>query len=722
VKRCQRMFRLLLLAGFALLAAGCGGGGGDGPKTPIESNANLAALVLEQVTLVPAFSSRTTSYTADVPNAVTSTRVTPTAANPAATVRVNGTLVASGGTSNALPLAEGANTITTTVTAEDGTTSRTYTVNVTRRPPPSTNAALASLTLTVAPLDQIFDPTLTGYTASAGFFGTSTRVVAAPEDANATLELNGAALAAGGSSAVIPLAVGSNTLTVRVTAEDGTTFRTYTVEATRGTLVAARQEAYVKASNTGPDLFGAGVQVVDDLANVIPLRTGVSLAGDLLVAGAPREDSAATGINGNQLDNSSADAGAAYAFERRGTVWAQAAYVKASNTDSDDRFGAAIALDGDQFAVGAVGEDSAATGVNGDQSDNSASFAGAVYVFGRNASGSWRQNAYLKASNTEARDEFGSALSLNSGRLLVGAPFEDSSATGVDGAEDDNAMSAAGAAYLFEQAESGTWRQTAYLKASNTASLDQFGVSVAVAANSAAVGAWLEDGGVGGINGNQNDNSVRDAGAVYLFEADAAGDWSQAAYVKASNPRAGDGFGIAVALDGDLLAVGAPGQNSAASGINGNELDQSLTDAGAVYVFARGANGAWRQEAYIKASNPRARDLFGLGVALHGNLLAVGAPGQNSGATGINGDERDESARNAGAVYLFERNAAGQWAQIAYVKAANADPDDQFGGAVAASGDTLAAGAQFEQSRSTGVDGNASDNSLNGAGAVYVIR
>jgi len=702
-----RPLRFLVPVMLFAMVAGCGGDGGDGAKPVPASDASLAALVLEQMTLSPAFSSGTTSYTATVANAIASTRVTPTTGNPAATVRVNGAVVASGTSSDPIALVEGANTITVVVTAQDGATARTYTVVVTRRPPPSSNADLASLALTVASLDQIFDPALSSYSASAGFLGVSTRALAVPADANASLQLNGADLTTGEPGPVVPLVVGSNRLTLRVTAEDAITTRAYAIDVSRATLAGVRQEAYVKASNTGRDRFG----------------TSIGLHGETLVVGAPDEDSRATGINGIQTDDSLADSGAAYVFERNGTDWHQSAYIKASNSDAADLFAGAVAFDGEFLAVGAIGEDGASTGVGGDQADDSAASAGAVYLLRRDAVGAWSQAAYVKASNTESGDQFGSAVALDDGRLLVGAPLEDSNAVRVGGDQANNGASAAGAAYLFERSSTtGTWRQLAYLKATNTASLDEFGSSVAISGDTLAVGAWGEDGGAGGIDGDQADNSVRDAGAVYLYDANTSGAWSPAAYVKASRPSAFDGFGLAVALDGDLLAVGAPRQNSNASGIDGNELDQSMLDAGAVYLFERNAIGDWRQIAFVKASHPSPFDEFGATVALHGSLLAVGAPGQNSSATGINGDERDESMLNAGAVYLFARDLAGEWSQIAFVKASNADPGDAFGSAVDVDGDTLAAGAPFERSASRGINGNETDNSLDSSGAVYVIR
>jgi hypothetical protein len=100
-----------------------------------------------------------------------------------------------------------------------------------------------------------------------------------------------------------------------------------------------------------------------------------------LAVGAGNEDSAATGVGGDEAENSASDAGAVYLFARSGTTWSQQVYIKASNTDAFDRFAGSVALDGDTLAVGAGQEDSAATGVDDDETDNSAGDAGAVYVF-----------------------------------------------------------------------------------------------------------------------------------------------------------------------------------------------------------------------------------------------------------------------------------------------------------------------------------------------------
>ena len=170
------------------------------------------------------------------------------------------------------------------------------------------------------------------------------------------------------------------------------------------------------------------------------------------ITGAFLEDGAATGVNGNQNDNSADNSGAVYVFVRSGELWQQQAYIKASNTGEDDSFGMAVSLsaDGNTLAVGTTREDSAATGINGNQNDDSVEQAGAAYVFTRSA-GLWQQQAYIKASNNEFEDGFGRAVSLSAdgNTLAVGAIDEDSSATGINGDQNNNSTPSSGAVYLY---------------------------------------------------------------------------------------------------------------------------------------------------------------------------------------------------------------------------------------------------------------------------------
>ncbi len=408
------------------------------------------------------------------------------------------------------------------------------------------------------------------------------------------------------------------------------------------------QQAYIKASNPGMnDYFGSSM--------------ALSANGSILAVGAYREASAAAGIGGNQADDTAPDTGAVYVFTRSGTTWSQQAYIKASNTGAGDNFGFPVMLsaDGTTLAVGALREDSAASDVGGDQADNAAPDAGAAYVFTRSGT-TWVQQAYIKAFNTGAGDYFGFdiALSSDGSTLAVTALQEDSAATGIGGNQDDDSAPNAGAAYVFTRNDI-TWSRQAYLKPSNTGAGDNFGHSVALSADGSTlvVGALWEDSAATGVEGRQDDNSAVDAGAVYVFVRNAT-TWLQQAYLKPSNTDAGDWFGTAVALSGDgsLLAVNADSEDSAATGVGGDQANNSASDAGAVYLFTRSGT-AWSQRAYVKASNTGAGDFFGHrpGVVLSsdGSTLAVGSHREDSAAAGIDGDQSDNSASGAGAVYVF---------------------------------------------------------------------
>jgi hypothetical protein len=330
---------------------------------------------------------------------------------------------------------------------------------------------------------------------------------------------------------------------------------------------------------------------------------------------------------------------------RDGTNWIQQAYLKASNTGAEDRFGISVAISGDTVIVGAVYESSNATGVNGNQGNNSALNSGAAYVFVRSGT-NWTQQAYLKASNTGAGDWFGFPVAVSGDTIVIGAKNEDSNATGVNGNQTNNSATDSGAAYVFVR-DGTNWVQQAYLKASNTGAGDHF-APVAISGDTLVVGALLEGSKATGINGNQSDNTATDAGAAYIFVRNGT-NWSQQAYLKASNTGAGDHFGSAVAISGDTLVVSAAHEASKATGVNGNQSDNSAMEAGAAYVFVRSGTN-WSQQAYLKPSNtrtfegffgevPNSSFEFGYSVAISGDTVVVGAPGESSNATGVNGDQ-----------------------------------------------------------------------------------
>jgi hypothetical protein len=460
------------------------------------------------------------------------------------------------------------------------------------------------------------------------------------------------------------------------------------------------QQAYLKASNTAAnDFFGASV----------------AISGNTVVVGAYGEDSAATGVNGNQADNSASSSGAAYVFVRSGSTWTQQAYLKASNTGAGDLFGASVAISGDTVVVGAYAEDSAASGVNGNQASNSATDSGAVYVFVRLGS-TWTQQAYLKASNTGASDLFGNSVAISGDTVAVGAHTEDSAATGVNGNQADNSAFASGAAYVFVRSGS-IWTQQAYLKASNTGASDLFGSSVAISGDSVVVGAFGEDSAATGVNGNHASSGAPDSGAAYVFVRSGS-TWTQQAYLKPSNTGTSDFFGVSVAISGNTVVVGAYGEDSAATGVNGNQASNATPDSGAAYVFVR-SGSTWTQQAYVKASNTEASDFFGGSVAISGDTVVVGAFEEDSAATGVNGSQAGNGATDSGAAYVFVRSGS-TWTQQGYLKASNTGVSDTF--VIAAiSGDTVVVGASGEDSAATGINGNQASNSATDSGAAYVF-
>ncbi len=481
---------------------------------------------------------------------------------------------------------------------------------------------------------------------------------------------------------------------------------------------------YLKASNTGnDDLFG----------NVLD----VSADGNTLAVGAPREDSSATGIDGSQTDTGASNAGAVFVFTKSNNLWQQEAYIKASNTDTNDHFGSSLSLSGDglTLVVGAEQESSNANAINGDHNNNLSASSGAVYVFHKAAS-SWSQQAYLKSNNSDLGDKFGALGALDvsdDGNVIAaGAPEEDSGEKGTTGSGSDSSALGAGAAYIFTRS-GDSWAQTAYIKASNTGQDDNFGkLSLSGDGKTLVVSAFKEDNSATGVNslGADNDNKT-DSGAVYVFES-SGGNWTQEAYIKASNADFDDEFGggesLVISKDGLTIAVYAGGEDSAATEINGDESNSDPSgDSGAVYVFRKtaGVDGVWSQEAYIKSEHGVTNGFGGSrGIAFNktGTSLAIGSKFNTSDSIGVSAVSNNVgSLTQAGAVYYYTRTGSS-WAYTSFLKAPNTNSSDHFGISVAMddAGDNLVIGAALESSNATGVGGDGLNNSISRSGAVYV--
>ncbi len=349
----------------------------------------------------------------------------------------------------------------------------------------------------------------------------------------------------------------------------------------------------------------------------------VDIDGDRAVVGAYIND-----------PNGMVNAGAVYIFERDGTGnWNQTTKLLASDGAAYDNFGHAVALSGDRIVVGATHRDS-----------NAVTNAGATYIFERDGAVNWNQTTKLLASDGAAYDYFGSSVTLSGDRVVVGATHKDPNA---------------GATYIFEQDGAGNWNQTTKLLASDGVASDRFGYSVALSGDQIVVGAAYSD-----------PNAVTDAGAAYIFERDGAGNWNQTTKLLASDGAASDHFGYSVALSGDRIVVGA-----AFSDIDG------VANAGATYIFERDGTGNWNQTTKLLASDGAAYDYFGYSVALSGDRIVVGAAYSDPNLTS-----------NAGAAYIFERDGAGNWNQVCKLVATDGAVDDSFGRSVALSDNQLIIG------------------------------
>lgn len=388
-------------------------------------------------------------------------------------------------------------------------------------------------------------------------------------------------------------------------------------------------EAFIKSSNNGDQhRFGESLSLSGD--------------GNTLVVGAPNENGGSTGVDGDKTNTNGTHSGAAYVFVRNGTQWTEQTYLKASNTVYPMSFGHSVAIsrDGSTIAVGAPNE----SGGPGPNTANS----GASYVYARSGN-TWAVQAYVKASNSGGADEFGYSLSLSSdgNTLVVGAPFESSAASGVNGNEADDSLSQAGAAYLFTRL-AGTWTQRAYLKGSNPQALAIFGYSVRV--NDA--GARLA------ISAPFSSNQGAASGAVYVFDA-SNGAWAQQQRLAATGSPpffSTPGYGVSLAFDasGDQLIVGNENEQSAANGVEGDQSDDNMIGAGAAYLFAR-TSGGWQMKKYIKASNTGSSDFFGSSAACSadGTTIALGARSESSSALSVGGDQTNNNDPVSGAVYLY---------------------------------------------------------------------
>jgi len=377
--------------------------------------------------------------------------------------------------------------------------------------------------------------------------------------------------------------------------------------------------------------------IASDRAAGDNLGASVAVSGNTIVAGAPFHT-----VGGNLYQ------GAVYVFTEPSGGWStatQTAELTASDGAENDNLGWSVAVSGDTIVAGAIQ-------YNGGQPGQ-----GAVYVFTEPGDG-WTnatQTAELTASDGAANDNLGSSVAVNGPTIAAGALYH---------AVGDNATQ--GAVYVYTK-PAGGWinaTQSAELTASDGAAADQLGSSVAISADTIAVGSPQRS-----VGGNA------DQGAVYVFTRPGGGwtDATENARLTASDGAAYDALGWSVAISGDTIAVGAPLR---AVGDNGAQ--------GAVYVYTK-PGGGWTtatQTAELTASDGAASDQLGSSVGVSSDTITAGAPQRTVGG---------HAAR--GAVYVYLKPGGG-WTnatQTAELTASDGATGDELGSSIAISGTTIAA-------------------------------
>ncbi|MEM1414364.1 MAG: FG-GAP repeat protein [Myxococcota bacterium] len=453
--------------------------------------------------------------------------------------------------------------------------------------------------------------------------------------------------------------------------------------------------AYLKAFNAGElDAFGSWV----------------ALEGNTLVVAAPREDASDRGVfaaadlpatppfAGPGFDDRAFDSGAVYVFRWSETDgWALEAYLKASNADPEDRFGSALALEGDFLAVGALLEDGPA---------NELTDVGAAYLFQRIGT-RWTEVAVLRPSNGRAFDHFGEALAISGNALLAGSPLVDGGGLGVD-AGDAGEGNNRGAAYLFNIGTFGVVETTIFRSTEPGGVF--FGAAVAMHGDLVAIGA----------DGDRP--FERDSGRVHAFRREGEG-WLPDGILQAEFGGRFDRFGDRVAMRDDVLLVSAPNEDSGARFVDGAEDDDSMRNSGAAYAYAHGAEG-WERTGYLKATNADQDDNFGQGLFVGEGELFVLAPNEDGAEPGpapVFAAGIDDDLPNAGAAYRFVPGESVGWREDGYLKALNPGFDDRLTSA-AATDAFLALGAPGEDGGLRAVLGDRDDDRGVDAGAVYVYE
>lgn len=319
----------------------------------------------------------------------------------------------------------------------------------------------------------------------------------------------------------------------------------------------------------------------------------VAVYGERVVVGVQQRDAIA-----------GEDVGIAYVFDgdRRNRRWVQQTRLEPSTGENDDNFGRSLAIYKDTIVVGSLFHDF------GDETTLRNSGAAYVYEW----TGTEWDEVILSASDQEPEDFFGESVSISNQTIVVGARGR----AGV-GANDT------GAVYVFQQnIESGEWTEEAILTPMDPIENHGFGAAVAIDGDNIIVGAT-------------RDEEMVATGAAYVFSRNGDGTWSEQAKLLAEDGDEGDQFGVSVAINGEVVVVGA---------YLDNQFEQE--NVGAAYVFRRTQEGAWEEEQKLSACDKSGGDSYGLSVAISDDVVVVGAAGS----------DRRRRGEDSGAVYVYKYN------------------------------------------------------------------
>lgn len=651
------LFRLSALLVAGLMFVGCDTGFGR------SGNADLSRLEIEGAALSPTFRADETEYSARVTIAVSEVTFNATTDDENATITINGSPLAND-TDVDIDLGLGRNEVIIEVTAENEST-KTYEIVITQVVSTSDDADISSLDVAFTRVSSEFSADSSAYDFDLSYWVNTVFVsfVRSTDVATVDLSTQSVTLSDNQVSEAISLEIGEDTtITLDVTSGSGDVEQSYSVELSRSER-SDLSTTYFKASNTdASDLFGSAI----------------AADGNTIVVGAYQEESTSQNDESNNL--AEAGAGAVYVFDYSGT-WAQTGYIKRDTSIKEgDEFGRSVAIEGDTLVVGAPGAES-------------------VHVYTRSSSGIWNHDQALVASDASVDQnyEFGFSVSLEGNYLIVGAPAKTTDQ---------------GAVYIFEW-NGETWVADGDPRASDTGG--RFGEVVQlndVSSNPEFI--------VGAPQANTGQ------GEIFVYELDNS-TWSQTANLDAlENIGDGDNYGASVSILNDRIAVGAPGESSDGNGDGispSSSSDDSNPDTGAVYLYKRNSQGQWDLlDQFIKAPNVGEGMKFGSSVVLSADMLAVGAPFEDSNATRLGGDDDDTSSPDSGAVYVYEyARETGVWTLGTYVKSPESFTLDHFGASLFFSGDNLVVGAQDEDSNSTGVESMIGSGASQ-AGAVYLYR